>query len=78
MKAGTEHGEEGLRGRQWQRVRGLGLSPPSGGAGKGGTGPEIGALIAKRGLTQAAAAEVLQIDQPKVSALVRGRLWVSP
>ena len=35
---------------------------------------KIGALIAKRGLTQAAAAEVLQIDQPKVSALVRGRL----
>jgi predicted XRE-type DNA-binding protein len=25
-------------------------------------------------MTQAAAAEVLQIDQPKVSALVRGRL----
>ena len=35
---------------------------------------KIAALIAKRGLTQAAAAELLQIDQPKVSALVRGRL----
>ena len=35
---------------------------------------KIGALIAKRGLTQAAAADVLKIDQPKVSALVRGRL----
>jgi predicted XRE-type DNA-binding protein len=35
---------------------------------------KIGALIGKRRLTQAAAAEVLQIDQPKVSALVRGRL----
>jgi predicted XRE-type DNA-binding protein len=35
---------------------------------------KIGALIEKRHLTQAAAAEVLQIDQPKVSALVRGRL----
>ena len=35
---------------------------------------KIGALIAKRGLTQADAAEVLQVDQPKVSALVRGRL----
>ena len=35
---------------------------------------KIGALIAKRGFTQAAAAEVLQIDQPKVSALVHGRL----
>jgi predicted XRE-type DNA-binding protein len=31
-------------------------------------------LIAKRGLTQAAAADVLEIDQPKVSALTRGRL----
>jgi predicted XRE-type DNA-binding protein len=35
---------------------------------------KIGALITKRGLTQAAAAQVLQVDQPKVSALVRGRL----
>lgn len=35
---------------------------------------KIGALIATRGLTQAAAAAVLQVDQPKVSALVRGRL----
>ena len=35
---------------------------------------KIGALIAKRGLTQAAAAELLKIDQPKVSALVRGLL----
>jgi predicted XRE-type DNA-binding protein len=35
---------------------------------------KIGTLIAKRGLTQAAAAELLKIDQPKISALVRGRL----
>lgn len=35
---------------------------------------KIGTFIAKRGLTQAAAAELLQIDQPKISALVRGRL----
>ena len=35
---------------------------------------KIAALIAKRGLSQAAAADVLKIDQPKVSALVRGRL----
>ena len=35
---------------------------------------KIGALIAKRGLTQAAAAEILEVDQPKVSALIRGRL----
>lgn len=35
---------------------------------------KISAMIARRGLTQAAAAEVLEIDQPKVSALKRGRL----
>ena len=35
---------------------------------------KIGAIIDRRGLTQAAAAEVLEIDQPKVSALTRGRL----
>lgn len=34
---------------------------------------KIAELIAKRRLTQAAAAEPLNIDQPKVSALVRGR-----
>lgn len=35
---------------------------------------KIGAIIERRGLTQAAAAEVLDVDQPKVSALIRGRL----
>lgn len=35
---------------------------------------KIGVLIAKRGLTQASAAEILEVDQPKVSALIRGRL----
>lgn len=35
---------------------------------------KIAALIARRRLTQTAAAELLSIDQPKVSALVRGRL----
>lgn len=35
---------------------------------------KIAELIAKSRLTQAAAAELLNIDQPKVSALVRGRL----
>ena len=34
----------------------------------------IGMLISDRGLTQAGAATLLQIDQPKVSALTRGRL----
>ena len=31
---------------------------------------KIAALIVERGLTQASAAELLKIDQPKVSALV--------
>lgn len=35
---------------------------------------KIGAIIESRGLTQAAAAELLQVDQPKVSAVTRGRL----
>jgi predicted XRE-type DNA-binding protein len=35
---------------------------------------KVGAIIERRGLTQAAAAKVLEIDQPKVSALARGRL----
>ena len=35
---------------------------------------KIAAHIAKRGLTQASAAELLKIDQPKVSALIRGQL----
>jgi predicted XRE-type DNA-binding protein len=35
---------------------------------------KIGAIIARRGLTQAAAALLLEVDQPKISALTRGRL----
>lgn len=35
---------------------------------------KVGAIIVRRGLTQAAAAKLLKIDQPKVSALARGRL----
>jgi predicted XRE-type DNA-binding protein len=34
----------------------------------------IGAILAARKLTQAQAAAVLGIDQPKVSALIRGKL----
>lgn len=34
----------------------------------------IGAIIEERGLTQAQAATLLGVDQPKVSALTRGRL----
>jgi predicted XRE-type DNA-binding protein len=35
---------------------------------------EIGRIISKRGLSQTEAAKVLGLDQPKVSAIVRGRL----
>ena len=35
---------------------------------------EIGRVIEERGLTQAQAAEMMGVDQPKVSALVCGRL----
>lgn len=35
---------------------------------------QIGAAIRERGLTQTAAATALGIDQPKVSALLNGRL----
>lgn len=34
----------------------------------------IAEIIARRKLTQAAAGEILGVDQPKVSALLRGRL----
>ena len=34
----------------------------------------ISAIIQERGLTQRQAAQVLEIDQPKVSAITRGRL----
>jgi predicted XRE-type DNA-binding protein len=37
-------------------------------------GRQIGAIIRERGLTQKSAAEVLGIDQPKVSALLAGQL----
>lgn len=35
---------------------------------------KIAELIARKGLTQAAAAKILGVDQPKISALLRGRM----
>lgn len=52
----------------------LGRPRPAEALAKAELARKIEGLIAKRGLTQAAAADVLKIDQPKVSALVRGRL----
>jgi predicted XRE-type DNA-binding protein len=47
---------------------------PAEGLAKAELARKIAELIAKHGLTLAAAAKVLKIDQRKVSALVRGRL----
>lgn len=52
----------------------LGHPRPSEALAKAELARKIGEIISRRGLTQAAAAEVLEIDQPKVSALTRGRL----
>ena len=52
----------------------LGRPRPAEALAKAELARKITALIAKSGLTQAGAADVLKIDQPKVSALVRGRL----
>jgi predicted XRE-type DNA-binding protein len=52
----------------------LGVADPVGALAKAELARAIGAIITTRGLTQARAAEVLGIDQPKVSALMRGRL----
>jgi predicted XRE-type DNA-binding protein len=41
---------------------------------KAGLAIELGQLIRKRGLTQTQAAAALGIDQPRVSALLRGHL----
>src|SRR5206468_7374966 len=52
----------------------LGLPNPEIALAKAELVQRIRALIAKRKLTQTKAAELLGLDQPKVSALVRGRV----
>lgn len=52
----------------------LGRPRPAEALAKAELARKIAELIAERRLTQAAAAALLDIDQPKVSALVRGRL----
>jgi predicted XRE-type DNA-binding protein len=52
----------------------LGLARPEERLAKAGLALEIERIIRKRGLTQAEAGKILGIDQPKVSALRRGRL----
>ena len=51
-------------GRPWKRIA---SSMPS-------LARKISGIIERRGLTHAAAADILEVDQPKVSALIRGRL----
>ena len=52
----------------------LGLPRPEERLAKAGFALEIERVLQRRGLSQAAAAKILGIDQPKVSALRNGRL----
>lgn len=52
----------------------LGIENPEEALAKAELARQIGKLIKKKKLTQKQAAEILGIDQPKISALIRGRL----
>jgi predicted XRE-type DNA-binding protein len=52
----------------------LGVDEPAEALLKADLARQIGAVIRERGLTQTEAASLLGVDQPKVSALLRGRL----
>jgi predicted XRE-type DNA-binding protein len=52
----------------------LGLEAPEEALAKAELTVKISEIIEAKGLTQAAAAKILGIDQPKVSALLRGKL----
>jgi predicted XRE-type DNA-binding protein len=52
----------------------LGRPRPSEALAKAELARKIGLIIERLGLTQAAAADILHVDQPKISALKRGRL----
>jgi|SRR5688572_15823309 predicted XRE-type DNA-binding protein len=52
----------------------IGVPNPDEALAKAELARKIGAIIAERGLTQIQAAATLGIDQPKVSALLRGQL----
>ena len=54
--------------------RDLGISNPEEALAKAELAAKIATLIESKGLTQVSAAKLLGIDQPKVSALLRGRL----
>ena len=52
----------------------LGLANPEERFAKAELARKIGEIIAERQLTQVDAADLLGVDQPKISALMRGRL----
>ena len=52
----------------------LGFSDPEEALAKAELARRISEIIRRRGLSQAAAAHILGIDQPKISYLLRGRL----
>jgi predicted XRE-type DNA-binding protein len=52
----------------------LGVTRPEEALAKAELAHKIIAMIERRGLTQAEAAQLLEVDQPKISALKRGRL----
>ncbi len=52
----------------------IGLKHPEEALAKAELARQIAATIGRRGLTQAEAASLLGIDQPKVSSLIRGKL----
>lgn len=79
------HGKKRRRRRQVKRktdwtpssgnvFRDLAVSSPDEALAKAELSAKIGRIIRAKGLTQAASAKILGVDQPKVSALLRGRL----
>lgn len=52
----------------------LGVARPEEALAKAELAHKIAMTIERRGLTQAEAAKLLEVDQPKISALTRGRL----
>src|ERR1700722_11334246 len=52
----------------------LGVENPEEALAKSELARQIAKIIKKKKLTQKQAAEILRIDQPKISALIRGRL----
>jgi predicted XRE-type DNA-binding protein len=58
----------------WNVFADLGVENPEEALAKAELARQIAKLIKKKKLTQKQAADILGIDQPKISALIRGRL----